>query len=971
MKLKFQLVTVSVIFMIVVHSCHFGKKDYETVARDPMKARIYTLDNGLKVYMAVNKEEPRIQTFIAVKAGAKNDPAETTGLAHYFEHLMFKGTEHFGTTDYVAEKPLLDEIENLFEIYRKTSGEAERKAIYQKIDSISSMAAKIAIPNEYDKLMSAIGASGTNAYTNYDVTCYTEDIPSNQVENWAKIQANRFTNSVIRGFHTELETVYEEYNISLTSDSRKISQNILAGLYPHHPYGTQTVLGTQEQLKNPSITNIKNFYKEWYVPNNMAICLSGDFDPDTTIGIIKKYFGTWQPNANLPLLHFQPEAPITAPVVRDVIGVEAEGVALAWRLGGANSDDADLANIASSILYNGGAGLVDIDLMQQQKVLNAAAYQSMLCDYGMLIMQAIPKEGQTLDDAKNLLLAEVAKLRNGDFDETLLKASIDNYKLQIMQYLDSNQGRADVFVDAFINGISWDRQVHIVDRLGKITKEDIMRFAGEKFGDHNYVVVYKRQGQDPNEKKIEKPQITPIATNRDATSDFLQEIRNTEVKPIDPVFVDFNKDIKKTEAKSNIPVLYKKNETTDLFNLLYVFETGSNTDATIETAFNYIDYLGTSTKSPEEIKTEFYNIACSFGVSVQSERCILHVNGLSENMSRAIKLTEELIHDAQPNEETLENLKSDILKSRKNAKLSQSSNFSALRRYLIYGPDYIKNTTLTDDALQSLQSTDLLLKVKDLTQKEHTVLYYGPWESHTVTDTVNRYHKTPETPVPITGKIDIRYVETTENKVFVAEYDAKNTYYVQYSNRGDGFDVKNDADIALYNEYFGSNMNSIVFQEMREARGLAYSAQAFLSAPNKADKPYTFTATIISQNDKTSEAIDAFAGIIENMPESENSFNIAKEALIARLRTQRTIKEGVLDAYLDAKNMGVDYDRNRAVFEKVQNMTLADVKAFQEKWIKNRTYYYGLLGNAKELDLKKLRKIGTVQFLKQEEIFGY
>ena len=252
---------------------------YESVPNDPMKARIYTLDNGLKVYLTVNKETPRIQTYIAVRVGGKNDPAETTGLAHYFEHLMFKGTTHFGTQDYEKEKPMLDEIERLFEVYRQTTDEAEREAIYHQIDSVSYEASKLAIPNEYDKLMAAIGATGTNAYTGFDQTVY-------QIENWAKIQADRFENNVIRGFHTELETVYEEKNMSLTSDNRKVFEAILSALFPDHPYGTQTVLGTQENLKNPSITNIKNYHKTWYVPNNMAICMSGDLDPEQTISVI-------------------------------------------------------------------------------------------------------------------------------------------------------------------------------------------------------------------------------------------------------------------------------------------------------------------------------------------------------------------------------------------------------------------------------------------------------------------------------------------------------------------------------------------------------------------------------------------------------------------------------------------------------------------------------------------------------------
>ena len=340
---KFLLIAATLLVALVT-SCTGGK--YETVKGDPSHTRIYTLDNGLKVYMSVNKKTPRIQTYIAVKVGGKNDPAETTGLAHYFEHLMFKGTETFGTSDYAAEKPMLDEIESLFETYRATTDEAQRAQIYHRIDSISYEASKLAIPNEYDKLMSVIGADGTNAFTSNDETVYVENIPSNQIENWAKVQADRFQHPVIRGFHTELETIYEEKNMSLTQDNRKMWEGVLSALYPHHPYGTQTVLGTQEHLKNPSITNVKAYHKTWYVPNNMAVCVSGDFDPDEMISIIEKYFGGMQPNPELPKLAFEPETPITEPVVKDVYGLESEYVYLAWRLPAAADKSNDVADIA-------------------------------------------------------------------------------------------------------------------------------------------------------------------------------------------------------------------------------------------------------------------------------------------------------------------------------------------------------------------------------------------------------------------------------------------------------------------------------------------------------------------------------------------------------------------------------------------------------------------------------------------------
>ena len=330
---------------------------YETVPGDMMKTRIYTLDNGLKVYLSANPEKPRIQTYIAVRTGSKNDPAETTGLAHYLEHLMFKGTKLFGTNNPEAEAPLLDEIEQRYEKYRLMTDPEQRKQAYHEIDSVSQLAAKYFIPNEYDKLMAAIGAEGTNAYTSNDVTCYTEDIPSNEIENWAKIQSDRFQNMVIRGFHTELEAVYEEYNIGLTSDQRKLFATISKMLWPNHPYGLQTTIGTQDHLKNPSITNIKNYFKKWYVPNNVAICMAGDLDMDKTIAILDKYFSGWKPAADVKQPTFASLPPLTSPKDTTVIGQEAETLWMAWRAKKANELQADTLELMEDVLSNGRAGL--------------------------------------------------------------------------------------------------------------------------------------------------------------------------------------------------------------------------------------------------------------------------------------------------------------------------------------------------------------------------------------------------------------------------------------------------------------------------------------------------------------------------------------------------------------------------------------------------------------------------------------
>ncbi len=964
-----RLLTLTVVILsLLASSC--SKYKYETVKGDPMQTRIYTLPNGLKVYMSVNKETPRIQTYIAVRVGGKNDPAETTGLAHYFEHLMFKGTPSFGTSDYAAEKPMLDEIEQLFETYRQTEDEAERAAIYHRIDSISYEASKISIPNEYDKLMAAIGANGTNAYTSQDMTVYVEDIPSNEVENWAKIEADRFRNPVIRGFHTELETIYEEKNMSLTRDARKVWEALDAALFPHHPYGTQTVLGTQEHLKNPSITNVRNYHKTYYVPNNMAICLSGDLNPDEVIATIDKYFGDMVPNENLPKLEFQPEEPITEPVVREVYGLEAANVMIGWRLPGNSTDPNDVAQIASAILNNGQAGLIDLDLNQQQKVLGAYGGYSGQPDYSTFLVGGSPKAGQSLEEVRDLLLAEVAKLRAGDFDEKLIEASINNFKLYQMKAYEDNASRADMYVQSFISGTDWADEVAQLDRMAKITKQDIVDWANEYLGEKSYAIVYKREGEDRNVQKIAAPKITPIVTNRDKQSAFLTEIQQSKVTPIEPVFVDYQKDMAQFDVREGIHVLYKKNELNDIFTLNYIFDTGTENDPSLSLAFDYMSYLGTEAMSAEQIASEMYDIACSFSMYAGSNQCSISISGLSENMPRAMEIVEGLISGAVADEAILGNLKQDMIKERADAKLNQARNFGALQRYLYYGEDYIKRTTLTNDALMALGSEQLITAVQALMGKQHEVLYYGPKSEEEVKQLIAENHKAAEELAPLEKNYPKKQL-TDQSSVILAQYDANQLYYLQFSNRGEAFDVKNDPAITLYNEYFGGSMNSICFQEMREARGLAYTAQAWLASPSFAGDSYSYTAFIATQNDKMQTAIEAFDEIINQMPESEAAFQIAKDAIISRLRTDRTTGADVLNSYIQLRRLGLSEDRDRQIFEKVQTMTLEDVKATQQQWVKDRPYTYGILGDIKNLDLNFLKTLGPIRTVSQEEIFGY
>ena len=964
---KFSWLIVLVVAALAV-SCGYR---YESVKGDKLQTRIYTLDNGLKVYMSVNKEQPRLQTMIAVRVGSKNDPAETTGLAHYFEHLMFKGTDKFGTQNYEAEKPLLDEIERLFEVYRTTTDEVERKAIYAQIDSVSQEASKYAIPNEYDKLMQAIGADGTNAWTSFDETNYVEDIPSNQIENWAKIQAERFANATIRGFHTELETVYEEYNMGLTRDSGKMFDKIMESIFPNHPYGTQTTIGKQEHLKNPSITNIKNYYKTYYVPNNMAICMAGDFDPDEAIKIIDKYFGGLIPNKNLPKVEEYQPAPLTEIKVSEVYGLESECVAIAWPTGGARSEGALIGEILTSVLSNGSCGLLDTNLLQSQKVLSAYGGVELLADAGLAMVVGEPKQGQTLEEVRDLLLGEIEKLRNGEFDEALLKSIIANYRKGEMSQLENNFARAYKMEAAFINGLDWADVATELDRAAKLTKEDLVAWAKANLTTDAYSVIYKRQGEDKSQKKIEKPTITPISANRDAQSDYLVSIQQSEVAPIAPVFVDYERDMSRTNLENGTEVLYKHNETNELFSLIYLYNFGATNFKSLPLATSYMELLGTADKSAEQIQRELYDLACTFNISTALDKTYIVITGLSENMEKAMKIAEEYIANVEGDEDVLREVKRDAKQERSNAKSSQQSCFGALQQYCIYGADYARKVKMSDKELNNITSEELLSQIKALPGIEHRVMYYGPMQLNDLAKSLQEIHCTNDKLQKV-EKITLTPKDVKESSVLFAQYDAKQIYYMQFSCREqDKFDIKNSPIINLYNNYFSGGMNSIVFQEMREARGLAYSAYAGLWKGATPKDPYYFYAFIATQNDKVQQAVEAFDEIIEEMPRSDKAFDLAKSGVLANLESKRTTKANVLWGYLEYEKFGLKEDINKTVYEGVKNLSLDDVVAFQQSFIKGRPYTYCILGDKKDLDMKYIGSLGKIKYLSQEEIFGY
>lgn len=949
---------------------HAQKKyEYVSYSHDAMNVRIYTLDNGLKVYLSVYRDAPRIQCLIPVRVGSKNDPAETTGLAHYLEHLMFKGTPNFGTQDWEAEAPLLEQIEQQFEVYRHTRNQQERDSIYHLIDSLSYVASGYAIPNEYDKMMKFIGSQGTNAATSNDYTVYIEDIPSNQLENWAIIQSDRFSHPIFRIFHTELETVYEEKNTSLAKDNRKANEAMLSALYPNHPYGKQTTLGLCEHLKNPSLTNIENFFNTYYVPNNMAVCLAGDFDYDEAIAIIDKYFGKLE-RKELPPFIVTNEKPITAPLEKEVTGYESEFVTVAFRLDmPANARELYVARLLNMILYNGRCGILDLNLSQQHLVSDAYSYVSAYCDNSSLMMGGEPKEGQTLEEVRDLLLAQLNHLRQGNFDESLIQAALNNIEAREMRKLQSNRSRANAMANAFENNVDWYYASQELELYRKITKEDLVKFANKYLRDDHYVVVYKRQGKPEETDKVVKPAITAIQMNRDAESDFFRQIKARKVNPIEPVFVDFQQCITFDDYKT-VPIDYLHNDEDQTFTLKMVFPVGEMNNLLLPYAAQYLEELRTDKLSVEDIQTQFYALACNYKVVVSDDETYIVLSGIDASRDKAFKLMMNILQNALEDTSALQHMVKDILLQRKNAKSSQNMVMNCLRSYAEYGPQLVKYQLSAEQLLQ-MTGKELLSVLRQMFSYKPEILYYGSGTLKQLKKMFAANYRLPKKFAEPAPAKRFDRLPTTENVVYYAPYPARQSRVIT-SMRADKMDRTLMPMVRMYNQYFGGSMNAIVFQEMREKRSLAYSAQsAFVMPEDSAEYMYNYSY-IATQNDKVVDALVAFDSLFNAMPVSQSAFDLAKEGAKSSVAANRITKMSILNNYFNNRKLGIDYDYRRDFYNLVDGFTMKDVQNFNERYLQNQPKTYMILATEGEVDLEDIAKqFGPVKRLTLEDIFGY
>jgi zinc protease len=935
---------------------------YITVANDPFKARVYNLSNGMTVYLSRNTDQPRISALIGVKAGSAYEDPNATGLAHYLEHMMFKGTSKIGAMDWDAEKALLDQISDLFEEHRNTEIPELKRAIYRKIDSLSYIAAGYVATNELDKLYTALGDNMLNAGTSYESTVYMCEVPKNEIEKWAKIESERFSDIVLRLFHTELETVYEEFNMYQDMDGTRAGNLLMKMLFPNHPYG-RDIIGLPEHLKNPSMVEIRKFIDNYYVPNNIAISLSGDFEFDQTVKLINDYFGSWGSGSVT-----KPERPVEEQLTQiqkgEITGPEEEYVSLAWRIAGTGTTDELMGTIISNLLYNRQAGLMDINLNQAQKVKSSNASAYFLKDYGIFGLDGYPRQDQSLEEVETLMKEQLELIKKGEFEEWMLEAIINNAKLNYMRSLERSFSRAYMMINSFINETPFNEFVSFTDELGTVTKEQVVAFANEILVD-NYAVVYKRMGENTGLVKVEKPDITPVNINRDQESEFAKNLLAEKSPQIEPLFVDFDAALTKESINDGADLYYALNDVNGLFSLSYMIEAGKDHNIKLPVAYGYGSLLGTSSMSPEDLKKELYRYGLSLSMSSGDRQTSITISGLDENLAKGIGIVEQILADIKPDQEVLNAYIGKLLKEREDNKKNLSSIRSAIENYSLFGKDSPVLYQIPGSELQNLKAEELTDLIKSFKKYHHLISYYGPSQIEDVkallevSEDSGTKMELPEmvTRVPIVNQKPL---------VYVVDFDISQAN-ISITGNCEILDREIIPEVQIFNNFFGQ----VVFQEIREAKGLAYTATASMRLPSYSGQMIRYSAFMSTQADKLGLAIDGMTGLMKEMPGDEKSFRMSCDGLMNNISTQRITNRAMFSSWYSNKLQGVENDIRKDVYSKASTITLEEMRSFFSSYISNRNYSFLIIGNKNMLDFGKLNKIGETKILSLEEIFGY
>jgi predicted Zn-dependent peptidase len=935
--------------------------------------KAFKLPNGLSVFVWEDATVPDVFGLVAVNVGSKEDPEDYTGLAHYLEHLMFKGTEKLGALDWEKEKPVYEQIIAQYDEYAQTSDPVQRDAISKEINRLTVEASKYNLLSEFAILTNGMGGEDLNAGTSYDFTIYHNSFPPGEIYKWLELNSERLINPVFRSFQSELETVYEEYNkYQDQQDSREVDF-ILNTIFARHPYA-RAIIGLPEHLKNPQLSQLIKFYNDWYVPQNMALILVGNIKTSEILSIIRDKFGRLE-NRPVPERKTYPESPVKGrKEVSAKLSLYPQAI-LAFTGIHAGSEDEVALEICTSILSNSSrTGLID-KLVIDGDLLDGSASVISLKEQGRILVNAVPyydinqRRFESLKSTEKTLLKEIKKLQEGAFEEWLVQ-SIKNEMIRSFNLqMESHYNKANKLAEIFISGKKVEDLLNYEDIVASVSVEKIKETAKKYFGS-DYYVLLMNEGKPSKGKELEKPSYEPVQPVRGAESEYAKMFRLLPVKYSGDSYANMG-DVKIEPINDRSKLFYMHNPVNDIFTLTLKFGVGTEKMPKLELAAPLMNNAGIMGQmKAQELKQEFSNLGASCRYSVDDSYLYVIMNGFEANLEASCNLLTRQVLLPQLDEKQMNSLKGSYIQGRAIEKASNESLGEALQMYLLYRDksEYIDRLMLED--IDALSVSNLTGEFQRATDYEAEIHYAGSLPVEQVYDILSKNlplkqgEKASASPEV---KDREKYAENTV--LFLSNNDAKQTT-ISFFIEGDDYTKEKDPYINAFNEYLNARLSGLIYQEIREYRSMAYSSGGYYVRPPVENKRACFWGELGTQADKTLDAIDVFMDLLNNMPQYPDRLTNIKNYLKGTATVEKPHLRDASQVYQAWKRRGytkAPAETNKTV---IDSLTFEDILKFYNDNIKGRPVAIAVIGNPKIIDVKALEKYGKVIKLSSSKIFS-
>ena len=950
----------------------FACCSYQSQAEDlnALKVKEYRLENGLTVWLNEDHSQPKVFGAVVVKAGAKDCP--DTGIAHYFEHMMFKGTDRIGTLDYEAEKVLLDSIAMKYDELAMTEDTAARARLQKEINELSIRSSEYVIPNEFNRLINRFGGSGLNAATSYDATIYFNTFSPQYMVQWAEINSERLINPVFRLFQSELETVYEEKNMYGDFIGGQVMDTLMARYFGPHPYA-YPIIGSTKNLKNPRLTEMHKFFEDYYVASNMALILSGDFDAQQVMPILEKAFSRIR-SGNAPKQEKVMLPPFngreTMKVKFPIPFIKAMG--LGFRGVSANHEDQVALNIAVNLLNNSnGTGYLD-KLMVEHKLMGALAINESMNEAGILAVAIMPKLLiQSYSSAEKMVWDEINRVKNGDFSDEMFNSLKLEQKRQYASSLENIDSRATIMMNLFSQGKSWNDYLNEVARIESITKEDVVRVA-QKYFSNNYLCVTKSTGKYPKDN-LPKPAFSPVVPrNADASSSYAKQLEKIPEQQVAPRIIDFEKDVKTSKLTPLVTLYTTPNPLNDIFTLNISYGIGALEQPELMQLTNYLQLLGTESLSFEQFRSRLQSIGSTLAFDVTPDAFVMKVTGFDNHIDETMKLVGDFIRHAKADDKKLRQIVDDAKVSEKAFFKSGDNVASALLEQVKYGDQsrYLRKLSLSQ--IKKLKGKDMLAVYDKVRSVQCDLHYCGTLPVEKVIGTIRQHLPLERTTVASNSPYYRELKQYDRPTVFFIDMPDMAQSIVYGYVKGDPVDDKASRHASrLFSVYFGGDMSSLMFQEIREFRSFAYRTSGRYQLPNHAHKGTagSFTAMLSTQSDKTLDALGVLDSLIREMPLKPERVEAVKQMLVNRINNDYPPFRNLSEKVASARMEGFDRDPAEEFLRDIATMDMQDISRFYREQISGRPVVYVIAGNRKHIDMKKLAEYGTIIKVKKKDIY--